>query len=151
MSADHVEHAVARREGLTISRDRPGGRATTRMRKAECGTCGYTIRVSRRWIARGLPDCPACRLPLECRDLDDAMADPAQDERLSAAFADVELAGEKRARTSQRSGMQARCKACSAFMRNPHAQCSACGFQEGAGYLPLPGGGRFDAADEMPF
>jgi hypothetical protein len=30
---------------------------TTRNRKAECLDCGYVIRVTRDWIAAGLPSC----------------------------------------------------------------------------------------------
>jgi hypothetical protein len=31
---------------------------TTRLLKIECLACGYTARVTARWIARGLPTCP---------------------------------------------------------------------------------------------
>lgn len=31
---------------------------TTRMLKAECPHCGYTIRLSRKWADIGLPTCP---------------------------------------------------------------------------------------------
>lgn len=40
---------------------------TTRMYKAECPSCGYTLRLTRRWIAHGLPTCP-CGTPLERED-----------------------------------------------------------------------------------
>jgi hypothetical protein len=30
---------------------------TTRMLKAECSCCGYTIRLTRRWAVAGLPNC----------------------------------------------------------------------------------------------
>jgi hypothetical protein len=33
-------------------------KAGTRLLKAECPTCGYTIRITRRWICVGLPVCP---------------------------------------------------------------------------------------------
>lgn len=61
---------------------RPGTAATTRMRKAACPRCGYTIRLSRQWIAAGLPACPVCHprddvFPLTCPDPEDvAVADP---------------------------------------------------------------------------
>lgn len=32
----------------------------TRMLKAQCGTCAYTVRVARSWLARALPKCPLC-------------------------------------------------------------------------------------------
>jgi hypothetical protein len=43
---------------------------TCRMRKAECRGCGYTVRLSREWIAKGLPVCP-CGDRMECRCLED--------------------------------------------------------------------------------
>lgn len=30
---------------------------TTRMIKAECATCGYTVRLSRKWLEQGAPRC----------------------------------------------------------------------------------------------
>jgi hypothetical protein len=33
---------------------------TTRMLKAVCGGCGYTVRLSQRWAALGLPVCSTC-------------------------------------------------------------------------------------------
>lgn len=39
---------------------------TTRLIKASCGGCEYTIRITRAWIdAVGLPCCPACEEELE--------------------------------------------------------------------------------------
>lgn len=38
--------------------DRPK-KQTTRMLKAQCDCCGYTIRLSRQWAEVGLPECPA--------------------------------------------------------------------------------------------
>lgn len=39
---------------------------TTRLVKAECGGCGYVIRVTRKWIDEaGLPICPTCEEPFE--------------------------------------------------------------------------------------
>jgi hypothetical protein len=37
--------------------DRPK-KQSARMLKAECPECGYTIRLSKRWAAVGLPSCP---------------------------------------------------------------------------------------------
>jgi hypothetical protein len=31
---------------------------TTRLRKVACPDCGYTIRVTRSWMQKGLPACP---------------------------------------------------------------------------------------------
>lgn len=31
---------------------------TTRLRKAECGLCGYTVRVTQKWLDVGPPHCP---------------------------------------------------------------------------------------------
>lgn len=31
---------------------------TTRMKKAECGQCGYTVRLSAKWLEVGPPGCP---------------------------------------------------------------------------------------------
>lgn len=38
----------------------------TRMLKAECTCCGYTIRLTKKWAEVGLPDCPVDRIPLHC-------------------------------------------------------------------------------------
>src|SRR5919109_3178501 len=37
--------------------DRPK-KQSTRLLKAECPECGYTIRLTKRWAALGLPSCP---------------------------------------------------------------------------------------------
>lgn len=47
-----------------------GSVKTSRMRKCECA-CGYVCRVSRRWLAVGLPTCP-CGGRLVPEDPDDA-------------------------------------------------------------------------------
>lgn len=33
---------------------------TTRLLKAACSSCGYTVRVTKRWADKGLPVCPLC-------------------------------------------------------------------------------------------
>lgn len=38
---------------------------TCRMFKCSCGKCGYTVRISRKWINTGIPRCPACDVELE--------------------------------------------------------------------------------------
>jgi hypothetical protein len=35
-----------------------GTAATTRQRKVTCPDCGYTVRMARSWMQRGLPVCP---------------------------------------------------------------------------------------------
>jgi hypothetical protein len=37
---------------------------STRMIKAAC-SCGYTVRLTRKWLEIGPPICPACEIPLE--------------------------------------------------------------------------------------
>jgi len=34
---------------------------TTRLKKVHCPDCGYTIRVTAKWMVRGLPVCPCGR------------------------------------------------------------------------------------------
>src|SRR3954447_12472537 len=46
--------------------------STCRMRKAECRGCGYVIRVTATWMAKGLPSCP-CGETMEARCLEDRM------------------------------------------------------------------------------
>lgn len=31
---------------------------STRLKKAECGLCGYTVRVTQKWLEKGPPHCP---------------------------------------------------------------------------------------------
>lgn len=33
---------------------------STRLLKAACSSCGYTVRVTKRWADKGLPPCPTC-------------------------------------------------------------------------------------------
>jgi len=37
----------------------------TRLHKCECPGCGYTVRVTQKWIDVGLPICPECEKPME--------------------------------------------------------------------------------------
>jgi hypothetical protein len=61
---------------------RPGSAKTTRLRKVECTACGYTVRMSRKWLEVGLPDCPnpecpAVGHPMTCPEpADQVIADP---------------------------------------------------------------------------
>jgi hypothetical protein len=34
-----------------------GKKQSTRMHKVECQSCGYTVRISNKWIQKGLPTC----------------------------------------------------------------------------------------------
>ncbi|HDR9506919.1 hypothetical protein C5615_09815 [Burkholderia cepacia] len=40
-------------------------RQSTRMHKTECTECGYTARVSAKWLKVGAPLCPAAHGPME--------------------------------------------------------------------------------------
>ena len=44
---------------------------STRMIKAECGDCGYTVRLTRKWMAAGLPLCPTHRIEMVTEEKDD--------------------------------------------------------------------------------
>lgn len=33
---------------------------STRMIKAWCEDCGYTVRITRAWLNQAIPDCPLC-------------------------------------------------------------------------------------------
>ena len=41
-----------------------GKTQSTRMLKAACPHCGYTIRLTKKWADKGLPDCPVDQTPL---------------------------------------------------------------------------------------
>ena len=43
---------------------------STRMLKAVCGECGYTVRLTRKWAEVGLPSCP-CGPELVLEDAED--------------------------------------------------------------------------------
>lgn len=45
----------------------------TRMLKAECGECGYVVRITKKWAALGLPSCGASKSHgrLTCEDADE--------------------------------------------------------------------------------
>lgn len=44
---------------------------TTRLRKVSCQDCGYTVRMTRSWLLKGLPTCPCGNemMPAEASDL----------------------------------------------------------------------------------
>jgi hypothetical protein len=37
---------------------------TTRMHKCECDKCGYTVRLAKKWLDVGIPECPADHVQL---------------------------------------------------------------------------------------
>ena len=41
---------------------------TTRMLKASCPDCGYTVRLSAKWAAMGLPICPTHNIEMTSED-----------------------------------------------------------------------------------
>jgi len=43
-----------------VCEHRAGAKQTTRLVKCVCPDCGYTIRVTRKWLDTGLPYC-ACQ------------------------------------------------------------------------------------------
>jgi hypothetical protein len=67
---------------VTPREKRPGSAKTTRLRKVECTACGYTVRMSRKWIECALPDCPnpdcsAVGTAMTCPEAaDQILADP---------------------------------------------------------------------------
>lgn len=38
---------------------------TSRLVKTWCETCGYTMRVSKKWLLKQYPECPTCNLIME--------------------------------------------------------------------------------------
>lgn len=40
-----------------------GKKQTTRLIKAEC-ECGYTVRISRKWLSIAIPECPCCKIEM---------------------------------------------------------------------------------------
>ena len=49
----------ARRQADHPAPRRPAKKQSTRMLKAECPECGYTIRLAKKWADIGLPSCPS--------------------------------------------------------------------------------------------
>lgn len=40
---------------------KPGG---TRLLKVYCPSCGYTVRVTKRWLDKAVPVCPVCHITM---------------------------------------------------------------------------------------
>lgn len=58
----------AKLEGKVTDRKKQG----TRLLKAECEKCGYTVRVTKKWAAEGLPYCGVrSHGRMVCEDMDD--------------------------------------------------------------------------------
>lgn len=97
-----------------------GSVATTRMRKVECVCCGYTVRVSRRWMAVGLPVCPCG----ERMDSVDALRDGYELAEWSRRDAAAAL---REGRAGHGGERRLHCEWCGAFVPHGHAECGACG------------------------
>lgn len=50
---------------LVASATSAGKKQTTRLIKCACAGCGYTVRTTRQWLARGYPICPTCNGEME--------------------------------------------------------------------------------------
>lgn len=49
---------------LNASHSSNGKKQTTRMVKCECDYCGYTVRLSRKWLSVAIPKCPQCDIEM---------------------------------------------------------------------------------------
>ena len=104
---------------------------TCRQRKAECRDCGYTVRLTREWIARGLPLCP-CGEAMECRCLEDRMV-AGDDDAYAELVARDSLRFKSRPNVARRP--QARCGGCKLFKRGTaDSECEHCGYSPAHGY-----------------
>lgn len=124
------------------------------MRKASCPFCGYTLRVSREWIAHGLPVCP-CGAQIEPECLHDRIVAPGAVGEL--AWSQLRAAQDDSAQRSEyalRRSPQHRCPTCQAFRQagagadptNPQP-CPSCGSLERAIRPPR----KVKATDDIPF
>lgn len=44
---------------------------TTRMHKCECEACGYTVRLAKKWLEVGIPECPVHHEQLKLEEKDE--------------------------------------------------------------------------------
>lgn len=105
---------------------------TCRMRKAECRGCEYIARVSTAGLKKlGPPICPGCteRMHLPC--LEDRMIAGDDD-----AYSELVARGMPQTRPGTKHP-RARCEACNVFKASTVAQCKACGYVPGQGYVPM--------------
>lgn len=100
-----------------------GSVATTRLRRVECWGCDYTIRVTRKWMAVGLPMCP-CGQQMHC---DDAYREAIEEREWAERYT---RAAEREARAGH-GGLsyeeRATCEWCGSFVSHPGADCRKCG------------------------
>jgi predicted nucleic acid-binding Zn-ribbon protein len=63
-----------------------------RLLKVYCATCGYTARITQRWITRsGTPDCPACKVAMVVE------VKTAKSSKVAPAVSDVDVTSPYRA------------------------------------------------------
>lgn len=62
--AGKLPHAAL--DTMTTSRKKQ----STRLLKAECAFCGYTVRGAMKWFALALPRCGLCETTMVCEDVD---------------------------------------------------------------------------------
>ena len=66
-----VEQAVEKQPARVTIYKNGTGKQETRLRKALCPGCGYTVRVTSKWIDRGLPVCSTCVVEFVLEEKDD--------------------------------------------------------------------------------
>lgn len=59
VKSDGVRYAV-QGDATVAAVEKPRKVQSTRLLKACCTSCGYTVRVTKRWADKGLPVCPTC-------------------------------------------------------------------------------------------
>ena len=107
-----------------------GSVATTRLRKASCDSCGYMIRVSRKWLAVGLPTCP-CGQPMVSDDEWAETEAELRQERELAEWQEHDFRAAEREARKGRGGLsyeeRATCEWCGGFVAHRGADCRKCG------------------------
>lgn len=98
-------------------------RSTTRLRKASCPRCGYVIRLARKWILRGLPECPCGAGALQCEHTEDQAL---CDELALADLVNAAAVSERNRWVASRRRKPARCKGCGSFVSFGHRHCARC-------------------------
>lgn len=64
--ADALDFEAVQVRRAVLERRRGRKRQSTRLNKVSCPDCGYTARVTRKWIAaKGAPICPCSHVPME--------------------------------------------------------------------------------------
>lgn len=111
-------------DSVSATATKRGSASTTRLRKCECPECGYTIRVTRRWLAVGLPGCP-CGETMRCPDAEDYMRYPSEEQRVQLEERDVRRLERM---TDGRHGRLMQCGGCNRIIRSAREHCH-CGFE----------------------